>query len=103
MAYLEANKLNEGVIETPSGLQYKVVTEGTGANPVSIFEDPIDTPDAILVEAPSPVTGNANGPLGAYLVHNGLVEFASDKFHFKGFQGEKMGRKGERSISYQRS
>lgn len=36
------------------------VTEGTGANPVSIFEDPIDTPDAILVEAPSPVTGNAN-------------------------------------------
>ncbi|WP_306643524.1 FKBP-type peptidyl-prolyl cis-trans isomerase [Sanyastnella coralliicola] len=33
LAYLEANKLNEGVIETPSGLQYKVVTEGTGASP----------------------------------------------------------------------
>ncbi len=32
-AFLEANKKNEGVIETASGLQYKVITMGTGEKP----------------------------------------------------------------------
>lgn len=41
-----------------------------------------------------PVTGNANGPLGAYLVHNKLVDYQSKQFRFKGKQGEKMGREG---------
>ena len=40
-----------------------------------------------------PVTGNANGPLGAYLVHHRLVPF-SDRLEFKGAQGEKIGRYG---------
>jgi FKBP-type peptidyl-prolyl cis-trans isomerase FklB len=31
--FLAANKLKEGVIVTPSGLQYKVITEGTGDSP----------------------------------------------------------------------
>lgn len=33
MAYLAENKKKEGVIELPSGLQYKVITEGTGEAP----------------------------------------------------------------------
>lgn len=41
-----------------------------------------------------PVTGNANGPLGAYLVHNKLVDTDTDTFSFKGAQGESMGRDG---------
>jgi len=32
--FLEENKKKKGVITLPSGLQYKVVTEGTGAKPV---------------------------------------------------------------------
>jgi FKBP-type peptidyl-prolyl cis-trans isomerase len=32
-AFLEENKMKEGVTETPSGLQYKVITEGAGQNP----------------------------------------------------------------------
>jgi len=32
-AFLEANKLNEGVITLPSGLQYTVMTEGNGDKP----------------------------------------------------------------------
>ncbi len=32
-AFLSANKKNEGVITLPSGLQYKVITEGTGKSP----------------------------------------------------------------------
>ena len=32
-AFLEANKAKEGVVELPSGLQYKILEEGTGARP----------------------------------------------------------------------
>ena len=41
-----------------------------------------------------PVTGNANGPLGAYLVRNKLVEAEGESFRFIGFQGEAMKRPG---------
>ncbi|WDP92182.1 MAG: PhzF family isomerase [Desulfobacter sp.] len=41
-----------------------------------------------------PVTGNANGPLGAYLVHNGLAGSLNDSFSFIGSQGEAIGREG---------
>lgn len=41
-----------------------------------------------------PVTGNANGPLGAYLVHYGLVKHGDNYFRFNGMQGEVMGRPG---------
>lgn len=40
-----------------------------------------------------PVTGNANGPLGGYLVENKLVTF-DDKFEFRGAQGEAINRPG---------
>ncbi|MCT4631299.1 MAG: PhzF family isomerase [Firmicutes bacterium] len=42
-----------------------------------------------------PVTGNANGPLGAYLVKYGLVDYHGDEVRFMALQGEAMGRKGE--------
>lgn len=32
-AFLEENRIKEGVVETTSGLQYKVITEGTGNKP----------------------------------------------------------------------
>lgn len=41
-----------------------------------------------------PVTGNANGPLGAYLVKHNLVEHDGDLLSFTGKQGEAMGRPG---------
>ncbi len=41
-----------------------------------------------------PVTGNANGPLGAYLVHNKLVDTRKNQFQFKAKQGQAMGRPG---------
>ena len=34
-AFLEANKKKEGVVTLPSGLQYKVIKEGTGATPTA--------------------------------------------------------------------
>ncbi|MEL7648389.1 MAG: PhzF family isomerase [Sedimentibacter sp.] len=41
-----------------------------------------------------PVTGNANGPLGAYLVHHKLISHNDSSFAFKARQGEAMGRTG---------
>ncbi len=34
-AFLEANKKKEGVVTLPSGLQYKIITEGKGKQPKS--------------------------------------------------------------------
>ncbi len=41
-----------------------------------------------------PVTGNANGPLGAYLVKNKLVKGGIESFSFLGAQGEAIEREG---------
>lgn len=41
-----------------------------------------------------PVTGNGNGPLGAYLVKHKLVSHDGKILKFKGRQGEAMGRPG---------
>lgn len=42
-----------------------------------------------------PVTGNANGPLGAYLVHFGLLVTDKAEVSFTAVQGEAMGRAGK--------
>jgi PhzF family phenazine biosynthesis protein len=44
--------------------------------------------------AEDPVTGNANGPLGAYLIRNRIVACDHGFFKFIGHQGERMGRPG---------
>lgn len=41
-----------------------------------------------------PVTGNANGPLGGYLVQNKIVTYKNNLFEFNGRQGEKIDRVG---------
>lgn len=41
-----------------------------------------------------PVTGNANGPLGGYLIQNKIVNFKDNTFEFNGKQGEKIDRLG---------
>lgn len=41
-----------------------------------------------------PVTGNANGPLGAYLVQHNLVKHNNSIFKFKAKQGEAIKRSG---------
>ncbi len=41
-----------------------------------------------------PVTGNANGPLGGYLVQNKIIDTSDGHFEFNGGQGEKINRFG---------
>lgn len=45
-----------------------------------------------------PVTGNANGPLGAYLIHNKIMQEENGKLEFVGFQGEKIQRPGSITV-----
>lgn len=47
-----------------------------------------------------PVTGNANGPLGAYLVHYGLFKHLQNggEFSFFAKQGEAIGREGQMQV-----
>lgn len=45
-----------------------------------------------------PVTGNANGPLGAYLVHYGITDNTRNQFSFKAVQGEAIGRRGTMTV-----
>ncbi|MGN7760793.1 PhzF family isomerase [Paenibacillus sp. 22594] len=46
-----------------------------------------------------PVTGNAHGPLGAYLVKHGLAEHNGSAFSFRGEQGSAIGRSGIISVT----
>ncbi|RXQ95906.1 PhzF family isomerase [Ancylomarina salipaludis] len=45
-----------------------------------------------------PVTGNANGPLGGYLVENKIVDYKGDIFEFNGRQGEQIDRLGKVNV-----
>jgi PhzF family phenazine biosynthesis protein len=42
-----------------------------------------------------PVTGNAHGPLGAYLVRHKLIQAIGNEVEFTGTQGEALGRPGK--------
>ncbi len=71
---------------------------GAGILPVEIVCEDDDyrvvmTQGAIGIPE-DPVTGNANGPLGAYLVQHRLVPNDGRRFAFKGQQGEAIGRLG---------
>ena len=46
-----------------------------------------------------PVTGNANGPLGAYLIKHSLVKHNNSIFSFKAEQGHAIGRSGIVNVS----
>lgn len=78
------------------------ISPDIGCNGYYIFT--IDPGSGILVHgrmfapaigiAEDPVTGNANGPLGAYLVHYKKVDCAGSSYHFQAMQGEAIHRPG---------
>ena len=85
----------------------KEISRRIGCNGYFVFT--FDSPDPGILTcarmfAPAiginedPVTGNGNGPLGAYLVHHRLVDHDIECFCFKGRQGEAMGRPGIASV-----
>lgn len=45
-----------------------------------------------------PVTGNANGPLGGYLIQNKIIDVSDGTFEFTGRQGEAINRIGQMKV-----
>ncbi|UCC73817.1 MAG: PhzF family isomerase [Gemmatimonadota bacterium] len=79
-----------------------------GCNGYYVFTLDSDTADILAhgrMFAPAigipedPVTGNANGPLGAYLVKHGLAAPVDGRLSFRARQGEAIGRPGTVEVS----
>lgn len=94
-------KLNQIV---PDNERLSRLSERIGCNGYFVFTFDTDR-EGVLTEgrmfAPAigisedPVTGNANGPLGGYLLANGITSHDDETFRFTGFQGEAMNRPGK--------
>lgn len=81
----------------------KSISKEINCNGYCIFAMNPQDPDILIhdrVFAPisgvneDPVTGNANGPLGAFLVHHRLVKHDNHLLMFKAVQGEAINRAG---------
>src|SRR4029079_9672464 len=80
--------------------------EATGAQ--ACFAFTLDAEPEVLTHArmfgpiigisEDPVTGSAHGPLGIYLVRNGLTRHDGATLRFRSRQGEAMGRPGTASV-----
>lgn len=66
---------------------YFLFTQEAGGTYGRMFAPAIGIPE-------DPVTGNANGPLGAYLVHHRLMAHDGECLRFEGRQGDVLGRPG---------
>ena len=88
---------------TPSFLRLKEISNEINCKGYFIFTFMNEREDVLTsarMFAPAlginedPVTGNGNGPLGAYLVHNNLAEHDGKTLSFRGEQGVALGRPG---------
>jgi PhzF family phenazine biosynthesis protein len=88
---------------SPNHYDLAKLSEQIGCNGYFVFTFDSDDKDTLIygrMFAPAiginedPVTGNANGPLGGYLIKNKIVSFDANLFKFKAKQGEKMSRLG---------
>jgi PhzF family phenazine biosynthesis protein len=87
----------------PDLIKLTDISNQIGCNGYFVFTLDSDTPDVLAhgrMFAPAigipedPVTGNANGPLGAYLVKHGLAVPLEGLLSFRAQQGEALGRPG---------
>ncbi|MCX6149885.1 MAG: PhzF family isomerase [Ignavibacteriales bacterium] len=85
-------------IEALTGISKEIKCNGYFVFTFDTNEDSILTKGRMFAPAiginEDPVTGNANGPLGAYLVKHKLVTTNGKTFSFKGKQGEAINRTG---------
>lgn len=96
---------------TPNMEKLSAISKETGCNGYYVFT--LNPNEEVLVHgrmfAPAigitedPVTGNANGPLGIYLVHYGICRELDtpDKLTFRIRQGEAIKRDGEMTVQVQ--
>lgn len=74
--FLAANKTKEGVIELPSGLQYKIIKEGIGASPADTSMVEVDY-TGTLIDGTQFDTSKDKGSPAEFAV-NGVIEGLSE-------------------------
>lgn len=88
---------------SPNMLELSAISREIGCNGYFVFTLDSDDPGILchgrmfapaIGIAEDPVTGNANGPLGGYLIRNGIVEPGGGCFEFKARQGDAIRRPG---------
>ncbi len=93
---------------TPDFTRLSEISREIECNGYFVFTFDSDTEDILThgrMFAPAiginedPVTGNANGPLGAYLIHHKILNISEGIITFKGKQGEAIGRPGIVSVT----
>lgn len=93
---------------SPNFLALTQISKGINCNGYFVFTMDSEQKDILThgrMFAPAiginedPVTGNANGPLGAYLIKHGLVKHNNSSFSFTGEQGYAIGRSGLINVS----
>ena len=93
---------------TPDMTSLVNISKAIGCNGYFVFTFDSDDKDILThsrMFAPAigiledPVTGNANGPLGGYLVHHGILTASEGAVTFKGKQGEAIGRDGIATVT----
>lgn len=101
---LSREKLNQ---LSPDLNALRQISDSISCNGYFVFTFDSDSPNILThgrMFAPAigidedPVTGNANGPLGAYIVKHKLVNFDSTGFSFTAKQGEALGRPGTMEV-----
>lgn len=89
---------------TPNADQLSRLSKEIGCNGYFVFTFDSDDQEILTygrMFAPAigivedPVTGNANGPLGGYLIQNKIIEVSDGNFEFIGRQGEAINRIGQ--------
>jgi PhzF family phenazine biosynthesis protein len=92
----------------PDMMRLTAISRIIGCNGYFVFTFDSDSKDILThgrMFAPAigipedPVTGNANGPLGAYLVHHQILSAADGTVTFRGKQGEAINRPGIVTVS----
>jgi PhzF family phenazine biosynthesis protein len=87
----------------PDLLRLAGISKKIGCNGFFVFTFDSDSPDILTCGrmfapaigiAEDPVTGNANGPLGAYIVKHKLIDVPAHSLTFNSKQGEAIGRTG---------
>ncbi|OGU35998.1 MAG: hypothetical protein A2068_13410 [Ignavibacteria bacterium GWB2_35_6b] len=87
----------------PNFITLKELSKTIGCNGYYVFTFDSDEKEILIhgrMFAPAiginedPVTGNANGPAGAYIAKYNLTEINTSHFHFKAKQGEAINRTG---------
>lgn len=84
----------QDVTDNPGHLQWRLLEAEQLPRSLDDADLAVINMNYALASKLDPVTGNGNGPLGAYLVRHGFSGIRDGRFNFRALQGRKIGRSG---------